>query len=214
MASIRAVLKINEQGNGVIESVTTNVETNNVSAIPYATDVTNWFLNQTTQNKNYEGAYIDVLGSGAKYGTAKYGLRKFPTTQYTNKYLGLMFPCPSDLQNDFTITIVGTDVLSFNIYFDYVMWQRPTSYTVYSSISGTTTSYTNEDNVIRISNLLAGHGTTIITITGWALQNKPIGIKYFENVELDIYMDKYWIDGFETQTQKTSDGESIQFGIL
>lgn len=214
MASIRAVLKINEQGNGIIESVTTNVETNNVSAIPYATDVTNWFLNQTTQNKNYDGAYIDVLGSGVKYGSTKYGLRKFPTTQYKNKYLGLMFPCPSDLQNDFTITIVGTDVLSFNIRFDYVMWQRPTSYTVYSSISGTTTSYTNEDNVIRISNLLAGHGTTIITITGWALQNKPIGITYFENVELDIYMDKYWINSFETQTQKSSDGESIQYGVL
>lgn len=214
MASIKAILKINEEGNGIIESVTTNVETNNVSAIPYATDVTNWFLNQTTQNKNYDGAYIDVLGSGVKYGNTKYGLRRITTTQYTNKYLGLMFPCPSDLQNDFAITIVGTDVLSFNIYFDYVMWQRPTSYTVYSSISGTTVSYTNEDNVIRISGLIAGHGTTIITITGWALQNAPIGIRYFENVEIDIPMDKYWIDSFETQTQKSSDGESIQFGML
>lgn len=214
MASIKAILKINEEGNGVIESVNSNIETNNISALPYTTNLTSWFLNQTSENKNYVGAYLNVLGSGIKYGNTKYGLRKVINNTYTNTYLGLMFPCPQDLQSDLTITIVGTDVISFNIHFDNVMGQYPTSYTVYSSISGTTTSYTNEDNVIEIENLMAGHGTTIITITGWALQNAPIGIRYFENVEIDIPMDKYWIDSFETQTQKSSDGESIQFGML
>lgn len=214
MASIKAILKINENGNGIIESVTTNVETNNISAIPYATDLTSWFLNQTSQNQTYRGATINVLGSGAKYGSTKYGLKKTSDNQYTDSYLGLMFPCPSDLQNNLTITIVGTDVLSFNIHFDNSMGQYPTSYTVYSSISGDTDTFTSSDNVIEINNLLAGHGTTIITITSWNLSNAPIGITFFENVEIDIDMDKSWIDEFETQVQKTSDGESIQYGLL
>lgn len=214
MASIKAILRINENGNGVIESVTTNVETNNISAIPYATDLTSWFLNQTSQNQTYRGATINVLGSGAKYGSAKYGLKKMSDNQYTDSYLGLMFPCPSDLQNNLTITIVGTDVLSFNIHFDNSMGQYPTSYSVYSSISGDTDTFTSSDNVIEVNNLLAGHGTTIITITSWNLSNAPIGITYFENVEIDMEMDKSWIDEFETQVQKTSDGESIQYGLL
>lgn len=214
MASIKAILKINENGNGIIESVTTNVETNNISAIPYATDLTSWFLNQTSQNQTYEGATLNVLGSGAKYGSAKYGLKKTSDNQYTDSYLGLMFPMPSQLQNNFTITIVGTDVLSFNIHFDNSMGQYPTSYTVYSSISGDTDTFTSSDNVIEISNLMAGHGTTIITITSWKLPNVPIGITFFENVEIDMEMDKSWIDEFETQVQKTSDGESIQYGVL
>ena len=214
MASIKAILKINENGNGVIESVTTNVETNNISAIPYATDVTSWFLNQTSQNQTYEGATVNVLGSGIKYGNTKYGLKKTSDNTYTNSYLGLMFPTPSQLQGNFIITIVGTDVLSFNIHFDNSMGQYPTSYTVYSSISGDTDSFTSSDNVIEINNLMAGHGTTIITFTGWNLQNAPIGITYFENVEIDMEMDKSWIDEFETQVQKTSDGESIQYGVL
>ena len=214
MASIKASLKINETGNGVIESVTTNIETNNVSSIPYATDVTTWFLNQTTENKTYVGAYIKVLGSGAEYGDTKYGLRNVIKNKYTNRYLGLMFPSPNDLQSNLTLTIVGTDIISFNIYFDQVIAQYPTSYTIYSSISGTTTTYTNDNNVIEISDLLAGHGTTIITFTGWTYQDRPIGITHFENTELDIYMDKYWINSFETQAQKTTDAESIQFGIL
>lgn len=214
MASIKAILRINENGNGVIESVTTNVETNNISAIPYTTNVTSWFLNQTSQNQTYQGATVNVLGSGAKYGSAKYGVKKTSDNSYTNSYLGLMFPTPSQLQNDFTITIVGTDVLSFNIHFDNSMGQYPTNYTIYSSISGTTTSYTSSDNVIEVNNLMAGHGTTIITFTSWNLQNVPIGITYFENVEIDIVMDKSWIDEFETQSQKTSDGESVQYGIL
>ena len=214
MASIKAILRINENGNGVIESVTTNVETNNISAIPYATDLTSWFLNQTSQNQTYRGATINVLGSGAKYGSTKYGLKKTSDNQYTNSYLGLMFPMPSQLQNNFTITIVGTDVLSFNIRFDNSMGQYPTSYSVYSSISGDTDTFTSSDNVIEVNNLLAGHGTTIITITSWALQNVPIAITFFENVEIDMEMDKSWIDEFETQVQKTSDGESIQYGVL
>lgn len=214
MASIKAILKINENGNGVIESVTTNVETNNISAIPYVTDVTSWFLNQTSQNQTYRGATINVLGSGAKYGSAKYGLKKTSDNQYTDSYLGLMFPTPSQLQNNLSITIVGTDVLSFNIYFDNSMGQYPTSYTVYSSISGITDSFTSDDNVIEIDNLMTGRGTTIITFTGWNLQNVPIGITYFESVEIDVKMDKTWIDSFESQVQKTSDGESIQYGVL
>lgn len=216
MASIKALLKINENGNGVIESVTTNIETRNISTLPYTTDVTNWFLRQTSANKNYAGASFNVLGisNSAKWGAMRYGVQQSSDSSYTNSYNGLVFGCPSQLQNPLTITIVGTDVLSFNIHFDNSMGQYPTSYTVYSSISGITDSFTSDDNVIEIDNLMTGRGTTIITFTGWNLQNVPIGITYFESVEIDVKMDKSWIDEFETQVQKTSDGESIQYGLL
>lgn len=216
MASINARLVINEVGNGVMDSVTTNVETNNISVLPYTTNITSWFVNQTASNRDYQGAIVDVINTGnpIKYGTAKYGVKKVSDNQYTNQYQGLMFKTPNDLQSNFTITIVGTDILSFNIWFDNAMGQRPTSYTVYSSISGTTTSHTTDDNKVRISGLLSGYGTTIITITGWANNNLPIAIKFVENVEINVDMNKHWIDSFETQSQKTSNSSSVEYGVL
>ena len=213
MASIKAILKINEQGNGVMESVTTNIETNNISTLKYATDLTSWFMNQTSANKNYRGASVNVVGI-SKYGNEKYGVKQTSDNTYTSSYNGLMFPTPSQLNQNLKITIVGQDILSFNIYFDSSMNQYPTSYSVYSSISQETRTFTNDDFVIEVSGLLAGHGTTEITFLGWNEQNAPIGITYIENVEIDIPIDKYWIDEFETQTQKTSDGEAIQYGVL
>lgn len=213
MASIKAILKINEQGNGVMESVTTNIETNNISTLKYATDLTSWFVNQTSANKNYRGAIVNVVGI-SEYGNEKYGVKQTSDNTYTSSYNGLMFPAPSQLNQNLKITIVGQDILSFNIYFDSSMNQYPTSYSVYSSISQETRTFTNDDFMIEVSGLLAGHGTTEITFLGWNEQNAPIGITYIENVEIDIPMDKYWIDEFETQTQKTSDGEAIQYGVL
>lgn len=213
MASIKAILKINERGNGVMESVTTNFETNNVSTLKYATDLTSWFMNQTSANKNYRGASVNLVGI-SKYGNEKYGVKQTSNNTYTDSYNGLMFPAPSQLNRNLKITIVGQDILSFNIYFDSSMNQYPTSYSVYSSISQETRTFTNDDFMIEVSGLLAGHGTTEITFLGWNEQNAPIGITYIENVEIEIPMDKYWIDEFETQTQKTSDGEAIQYGVL
>ena len=213
MASIKAILKINEHGNGIMESVTTNIETNNISTIKYATDLTSLFVNQTSANKNYRGASVNVVGI-SKYGNEKYGVKQTSNNTYTSSYNGLMFPAPSQLNQNLKITIVGQEILSFNIYFDSSMNQYPTSYSVYSSISQETRTFTNDDFVIEVSGLLAGHGTTEITFLGWNEQNAPIGITYIENVEIEISMDKYWIDELETQTQKTSDGEAIQYGVL
>lgn len=213
MASIKAILKINENGNGTIDSVTTNVETKNISILPQTTNVTSWFLNQSSDNKNYQGATYDVVGL-SQFGTMKYGVKLHNGT-YTNQYRGLAFGYPSQLQSPLTITFVGTDILAFKIHFDTSDGQTPTSYTVYSSITGQTETYSSVTNgIVNVERLLAGHGTTIITITGWQHQNKIIGIKYFESIEIDVKMDKYWIDEFETQTQKSSDGESIQYGVL
>lgn len=216
MASINARLVINEVGNGVMDSVTTNVETNNISVLPYTTDITSWFVNQTASNRDYQGAIVDVINTGnpIKYGTAKYGAKQVSNNQYTSQYQGLMFRTPNDLVSNFTITIVGTDILSFNIWFDNAMGQRPTSYTVYSSISGTTTSHTTNDNIVRVSGLLSGYGTTIITITGWANNNVPIAIKFVENVEINVDMNKHWIDSFETQSQATANPSGVEYGIL
>lgn len=216
MASIRALLKINETGNGVMNSVTTNIETNNISVLPYTTNVTNWFVNQTTSNKNYRGAIVDTINSAnnSKYGTAKYGVKQVSNNEYVNQYNGLMFKNPADLSQPFQITIEGTDIIAFNIHFDSAMGQHPLEYTVYSSITGTTTTYTTSDNIVRISNLSAGYGTTIITITDWYDLELPIAIKYVENVEIDLELDKYWIDNFESQTQIKSNASAIEYNTL
>ena len=217
MASIRALLKINENGNGVIESVRTNTATRNISTLPYATNLTSWFLNQTSENQTYAGATFNVLNipNSATWGAMRYGVQQSSDSRYTNSYKGLVFGCPSQLQAPFSITIVGTDVIAFKIHFDRTDGQTPLTYTVYSSISGQTESFTVETaGVINVENLLAGHGTTVITVTSWEYQEEAIAIKYFENIEIDVPMDKYWIDSFETQTQKTTDGESIQYGVL
>lgn len=216
MASINAKLIINETGNGVMDSVVTNTETNNISILPYTTDITSWFTSQTSINRDYQGAIVDTINGAktSKYGTAKYGVKQVSDNQYVNQYNGLMFRNPSDLNEDFKITIVGTDIIAFNIYFDNSMGQYPTEYTVYSSISGETRTFTNSDNVIEISDLLAGYGTTEITITQWALPNIPIAITFVENVEIEVNMNKRWIDNFETESQSTSNPSTIEYGGL
>lgn len=213
MASIKAILKINENGTGAIESVTSNVITNNVSTLKYANDLTSWFTNQSASNKNFQGAIVNVVGV-SKFGSAKYGVKKVSDNTYTNEYNGLMFPTPNQISGNLKLTIVGMDVLAFNIHFDNAMGQYPTSYSVYSSLTGKTITYSNTNNIVKIRDLVTGRGRTEITFLSWYLPNVPIAIRYFENVEIDIEMDKYWIDEFETQTQKTSDGEAIQYGAL
>lgn len=213
MASIRALLKINEVGNGEIDSVTTNVETNNISVTPYTTDITNWFVNQTTSDRDYQGATVNIAGVSI-YGTAKYGVKDSSNNRYGSVYNGMMYPTPSQLSENFKITIVGTNVIAFNIHFDNSMGQYPTEYQVYSSITGLTETFSNLDEVIRISNLMAGYGTTEITITQWNESNAPIGITFVENVEVDLTMDKYWIDSFETQSQMSTDASSVQYETL
>lgn len=213
MASIRAFLRINEVGNGEIESVTTNVETNNVSITPYTTDITNWFINQTTSDRDYEGATVNVAGL-SQYGTDKYGVKETGVNQYKSSYQGMMYPTPSQLSSDFAITITGTNIIAFNIHFDNSMGQYPTEYQVYSSITGLTETFSNSSEVIEISGLMTGYGTTIITITQWAENDVPIAITFVENVEVNLTMDKYWIDSFETQSQLSTDASKVQYEVL
>ena len=216
MASINALLKINEVGNEVMDSVISNVETNNISILPYTTNLTSWFVNQTSGNRDYQGAIVNTINGSntSKYGSAKYGAKKVSDNQYVSQYNGLMFKDPNDLTEDFKITIVGVDILSFNIWFDESMGQRPLEYTVYSSISGETNTFTTQDNIVRISGLLSGYGTTIITITSWYDDSLPIAITFVENVEIDIHLNKFWIDNFETQSQKTTNPLGVEYNTL
>ena len=215
---VHAILKINEEGNGVVESVTTNVKTNNVSSLPYTTDITNFFKYQTNANRYDKGFNAHLLGEGLSYyGTEKYGVREGNTSNYNSNYKGLVFGIPELINGEYIfnleITIVGTDILAFNIWFDNFFGQYPLSYTVYSSITGITQTFTSTDNIIEISDLYSGYGTTIITINKWN-NAKPIAIKYIENVEIDVDLKKREILDFSSQNQLMSNAEDVRCGLL
>lgn len=218
MASIKAILKINEQGNGVITSVTSNYDTNNVSALPKTNNLTSWFLEQTSEYKSINNTRAWGLVGIRKYGQSVYGISN-RQIQYLESYSGLMFGYPVVSGNDniynLTLTIVGTDIIAFNLYFDGMNNnQYPLEYSVYSSITGTTTTYTSDSRVISISGLTSGSGITRITFSKWNVANVPVAITFFENVELQLELNKQWIQEFETQSQSTSDPSKIEYSAL
>ena len=218
MASIRATLTINEQGNGVISSVYTNVSTNNVSWLPKTTNITEWVLNQTSTNKNTQNTRAWGLIGQRRYGLSFYGISD-NRGNFIERYNGLMFGTPTSINGEniynLVISIVGTDIIAFNIWFDEMNnEQYPLEYSVYSSLTGETTTYTNSDRIIRISGLPSGYGTTRITINKWNVANVPVAMTFFENVELNMELNKSWIQEFETQSQSSSDPSKIEYGLL
>ena len=205
MADLRVIFKINEYGNGVVNSITSNAPQNNISKYPYSTMLTRKDEHITLDAK-YEGY---VLGTST-----------FASDQVIDEnYPGYMFSAVTDNDGncELVVELYGNDILSLIFTFDVFLGQYPTHYRVLDS-NGIETYYTNDTAnpyVISITKLVAGaNATKRITFYKWSKPNYNVLIKDIESIEVDIELNKHFIKELEYTSQMTSDGTSINYGIL
>ena len=212
MASINGILRINDNGNGVIESFTSNVSSNNLSQLPHSTNVLSFLNSLTRDNELYTGAIGTPIGK-TTIGNLRFGVANSNNVR-SESYKGMDFGFTNENGVlNLTLTIVGTDVISFMLRFDSLRNQYPTDYTWYD--------IDNEAHIItgNTSNELVfqqrtGYGTTTIVFSQWNLPNTSVGLTFIESVELDLYLNKLQIVNFESQAQIKSDVRQIDYGLL
>lgn len=205
MADLSIIFKINEYGNGIVKSINSNVAQNNVSKYPYSTMLTRKD-EYVTPDAKYEGY---VLGTST-----------FASEQVIDEnYPGFMFGAVTDNDGncELVVELYGDDLLSLIFTFDAFLEQYPTHYRVLDS-NGVETYYTNDTEnpyVISITQLVAGgNATKRITFYKWNKPNYNVLIKEIESIEVDITLNKRFIKELEFTSQMTSDGASINYGVL
>lgn len=205
MADLRVIFKINEYGNGVVNSITSNAPQNNISKYPYSTMLTRK-EEYVTPDAKYEGYVL--------------GVSTFESDQVIDEaYPGYMFSAVTDNDGncELVVELYGNDILSLIFTFDAFLGQYPTNYRVLDS-NGIETYYTNNTAnpyIISITKLVAGANTTKkITFYRWSKPNYNVLIKDIESIEVDIELNKHFIKELEYTSQMSSDGTSISYGIL
>lgn len=211
MADIRGILKINDQGNGVIDSFTSNIYTNNISKYNNSNNILEFINSQTRDNDLYRGANGTPIGitslENLRFGVVSNGTR-------SETYNGMDFGYTnSNGVLNLTFTIVGTDIISFKIRFDSSRNQYPTSYT-WVDKDGTTHNVSGNTSNELVFQQNAGYGTTTITFSQWNRANTMVGLTFIESVEIDVFLDKRHIMSYESQTQTTTNVHTIQYGVL
>lgn len=205
MADLRVIFKINEYGNGVFNSITSNAPQNNISKYPYSTMLTRK-EEYVTPDAKYEGYVL--------------GVSTFESEQVIDEaYPGYMFSAVTDNDGncELVVELYGNDILSLIFTFDTFLGQYPTNYRVLDS-NGIETYYTNNTAnpyIISITKLVAGaNATKKITFYRWSKPNYNVLIKDIESIEVDIELNKHFIKELEYTSQMSSDGTSISYGIL
>lgn len=205
MADLRVIFKINEYGNGVVNSITSNAPQNNISKYPYSTMLTRK-EEHVTPDAKYEGYVL--------------GVSTFESDQVIDEaYPGYMFSAVTDNDGncELVVELYGNDILSLIFTFDVFLGQYPTNYRVLDS-NGIETYYTNNTAnpyAISITKLVAGaNATKRITFYRWSKPNYNVLIKDIESIEVDIELNKHFIKELEYTSQMSSDGTSISYGIL
>lgn len=205
MADLRVIFKINEYGNGIVNSITSNAPQNNISKYPYSTMLTRK-EEYVTPDAKYEGYVL--------------GVSTFESEQVIDEaYPGYMFSAVTDNDGncELVVELYGNDILSLIFTFDAFLGQYPTNYRVLDS-NGIETYYTNNTAnpyIISITKLVAGaNATKKITFYRWSKPNYNVLIKDIESIEVDIELNKHFIKELEYTSQMSSDGTSISYGIL
>lgn len=212
MARINAILKINELGNGILETFYSNQNSNNVSYTPYSNSFLEFINNTNISNKTY-GATGTLFGLTNTIGDLRFGVVDNNGVRSEN-YKGMMLGYTNN-SNIFLceLIVTGQDIIDFKIIFDNLLDQYPTDYS-WTDIDGVTHNVSgNTSNEIEFTQR-AGYGTITINFSVWNKPNTIVAITYIENIETDIPLGKSEIINFETQVQKTSQPDKLQYGII
>lgn len=197
MAKVKAVLQLNENGAGRVDSVSSNVSVNNTSK-PLG-----W--NNTTRN---EGANAITIGgnykigdSGVLLGSSGYNGYRFQAITDANGYAG-----------DIKIVLNGEDIDSLTIYGDEKANQYPTLVVI---DEGTSMEKTVEDDDAKLSVVFGEPSAThSITIKRWKRAYYNPCITYIEVFPKEITFDKYWITSAETESASTNDASGLFYGVI
>ena len=218
MADIKAKIQIHETGNGTINHVYTSVQTNNVSELPFATDIVSWVNGLNANNKYFDGANANVL-QRYKIGDSTNGYLavKNANNEIVESYKGVMFGSTNS-NNVFalTLTFVGFDIGDLKIVFDKLIGNYPTTYILKETVSGvvTTTTHTNSSVELQLTGLNGGATQIELIFSSWYKANSNVGITFIENQVISRDFAKNLIDSFEVQNQLTSSPQTADYGVL
>lgn len=197
MAKVTAVLQLNENGAGRVDSVESTTSVNNTSKpLGWNNTYRNEGANAITIGGNYKiGDSAELLGSSG------YNGYRFNAITDANGYAG-----------DIKIVFRGEDIDSLTIYGDEKANQYPTLVVI---DEGTSDEKTIEDDDSKMSIVFdAPAATHSITIKRW---NRPYYnpcITYIEIFPKEITFDKYWITLAETEAASTNDASGLFYGII
>lgn len=195
MASIKAILKINDIGNGEISTIVSDKATNNISLIPYETNFN--YREDYKSTMNYAGSF--VLGYSTLNGGDK-------IIEQVNE--GFVTPPADTLEVDIT----GDNIIKLTWQFESNNVPTDCVVTDYDG-SVKTISFNNVvDGMCVIEGLVAGSGTKTFLFRGFNSQ-KLINLKYLESISVNIELDKYFIKHLESEIQMTPSANKISYGI-
>lgn len=221
---IKAILKINEYGNGKIESATSNQEQINISTNPYSNSISIEPFYETTSDTNLD--YFDLY--------TPFGSRK----KLAKKYEGYIFPKTMSIggESNLVIEIKGENILSLILYFDRNTGQYPIQWTLYDSnnfkyeysidndiitiksyinnvLNETTTKPVENNYIIKLENMVSGINTKKIEILKWSRANYRMVIKKIESIEVDIELNKRFINKINSLSEIAVDSK-LSYGVL
>ena len=196
MAEIKAILKVNDKGNGEIDSITSNLPQINISRNPNATSFNfYYYLGQTETPYKPTIAGQSTIGDG---------------TRILDKYDGYLFR-PNGNQ-PLILTIEGRNIINLSFYFDPTLENYPQTINIEDS-DGTTRTLTNDSYMVSIEEMVAGYGTKTFTFSNWTNGNASINIKKILSFETSLTFDKSFIKEFSSQAQIMANPKSVFYGI-
>lgn len=211
MAKVKALLTINENGNGEIYSIETNVEQNSISHNPHSNLIS---LNDLTKvgNKDTNKEYYK---SNTLNNTKLNQVKLYKEQEYD----GYMFK--ENISGEVILTIYANNLLDFTIKFDKFLNQYPTSVRI-RDING------EESDEIDIiggfieeftcseywKTLPSGTGYTTIMLFDWRNYDVLPCFKSFYSKALNVEFNKNKINSFSYLNQATSNASEVYYGLL
>ena len=197
MAKVKAILQLNENGAGRVDSVESATKVNNTSKpLGWNNTTRSMGANAITIGGNYK-----IGDSGVLLGSDGYNGYRFDTITDGDGYA-----------DDITIVLHGEDIDSLTIYGDESASQYPTLVVI---DEGTSDEKTLEDDDPILSIVFGKPAAThTITIRRW---NRPYYnpcITYIEIFPKEITFDKYWINTLESEASSTNDASGLFYGII
>lgn len=207
MASVKAIIDINDYGIGKLTRITSNHPTNNASKHPHTNEIKVNEYSLTDMEKNNGFLVIP------------YNKDTFQTNgrmTADGKYNGYMWGVTdSNGYYDLILTFYGINIFKLVLYFDATANQYPTEYTI-TYADGTQESFTND----KVSLTILFQSTIDETIpqsilfSKWNRPNYNACLTFIDSVSAQIEMNSAWIESLDSQAEQSSDGSQITYGCL
>lgn len=196
MAEFKAILKVNDKGNGEIDKIKSNFEQINISRNPYQKEFDFDFRVGNTPTP-YQPTVADYSEIG-------------DNTRILNEYDGYLFRAESGVP--LTLELTGRNIINLSFEFDSVLGNYPQDIEIID-LDGTVKTMQNNGYLLEIKEMVAGYGTKTIKFSNWINGTLYVNIKAIRSFETEITLTKDYITSFSSQTQFITSAKSVFYGI-